>query len=59
MSNREPKTQITESLLREVITSYNKLHGSYKLNTIQVMTTDEIIRKIAEDLKKEHVEDKR
>jgi hypothetical protein len=59
MSNQEPKTQITESLIREVITSYNKLKGSYRLNTIQVMTPDEIIQKIAEDLKNEHVENKR
>jgi hypothetical protein len=59
MSNQEPKTQITESLIREVITSYNKLKGSYRLNTIQVMTPEEIIKKIAEDLKNEHVEDKR
>lgn len=59
MSNQEPKTQITESLIREVITSYNKLKGSYRLNTIQVMTPDEIIKKIAEDLKNEHAENKR
>ena len=59
MSNQEPKTEITESLVREVITSYNKLKGSYRLNTIQVMTPEEIIRKIAEDLQKEHVENKR
>ena len=59
MSNQEPKTQITESLIREVITSYNKLKGSYRLNTIQVMTPEEIIKKIAEDLKNEHAEDKR
>lgn len=53
------QTPITESLIREVITSYNKLKGEYKLNTLLVMTPDEIIKQIAEDLKKEHVEDKR
>jgi len=53
------QTQITESLIREVITSYNKLKGEYKLNTLLVMTPDEIIKQIAEDLKKEHAEDKR
>jgi len=53
------QTPITESLIREVITSYNKLKGEYKLNTLLVMTPDEIIKQIAEDLKKEHAEDKR
>jgi hypothetical protein len=53
------QTPITESLIREVITSYDKYRGKYKLNTLLVMTPDEIIKQIAEDLKKEHVEDKR
>jgi len=53
------QTPITESLIREVLTSYDKYRGKYKLNTLLVMTPDEIIKQIAEDLKKEHVEDKR
>jgi hypothetical protein len=53
------QTPITESLIREVITSYNKLKGEYKLNTLLVMTPDEIIKQIAEDLKREHAKDKR
>jgi alkanesulfonate monooxygenase SsuD/methylene tetrahydromethanopterin reductase-like flavin-dependent oxidoreductase (luciferase family) len=53
------QTPITESLIREVITSYDKYRGKYRLNTLLVMTPDEIIKQIAEDLKKEHVEDKR
>jgi hypothetical protein len=42
-----------------VITSYNKHKGEYKLNTLLRLTPDEIIQKIAEDLQKEYVEDKR
>ncbi len=53
------QTPITESLIREVITSYDKYRGKYKLNTLLMMTPDEIIKQIAEDLKKEHAEDKR
>ena len=53
------QTPITESLIREVITSYDRYRGKYKLNTLLVMTPDEIIKQIAEDLKKEHVENKR
>ncbi len=51
--------QISESLIREVITSYNKHKGEYKLNTLLRLTPDEIIQKIAEDLQKEYVEDQR
>ena len=53
------QTPITESLIREVLTSYDKYRGKYKLNTLLMMTPDEIIKQIAEDLKKEHAEDKR
>lgn len=53
------QTPITESLIREVLTSYDKYRGKYKLNTLLVMTPDEIIKQIAEDLKKEHAENKR
>ena len=53
------QTPITESLIREVLTSYDKYRGKYKLNTLLMMTPDEIIKQIAEDLKKEHAENKR
>lgn len=53
------QTPITESLIREVITSYDKYRGKYKLNTLLMMTPDDIIKQIAEDLKREHAEDKR
>jgi hypothetical protein len=53
------QTPITESLIREVITSYDKYRGKYKLNTLLMMTPDEIIKQIADDLKKAHAEDKR
>jgi alkanesulfonate monooxygenase SsuD/methylene tetrahydromethanopterin reductase-like flavin-dependent oxidoreductase (luciferase family) len=53
------QTPITESLIREVLTSYDKYRGQYRLNTLLVMTPDEIIKQIAEDLKKEHAKDKR
>jgi hypothetical protein len=53
------QTPITESLIREVITSYDKYRGKYKLNTLFMMTPDEIIKQIAEDLKKEHAENQR
>jgi hypothetical protein len=53
------QTPITESLIREVITSYDRYRGKYKLNTLLMMTPDEIIKQIAEDLKKEHAKDKR
>ena len=53
------QTPITESLIRDVITSYDKYTGKYKLNTLMMMTPDDIIKQIAEDLKREHAEDKR
>jgi alkanesulfonate monooxygenase SsuD/methylene tetrahydromethanopterin reductase-like flavin-dependent oxidoreductase (luciferase family) len=53
------QTPITESLIREVLTSYDKYRGKYKLNTLLVMTPDEIIKQIAEDLKREHAKDKK
>ena len=53
------QTPITERLIREVLTSYDKYRGQYKLNTLLVMTPDEIIKRIAEDLKREHAKDKR
>jgi len=53
------QTPITESLIREVITSYDKYRGKYKLNTLFMMTPDEIIEQIAKDLNKSNAEDKR
>jgi alkanesulfonate monooxygenase SsuD/methylene tetrahydromethanopterin reductase-like flavin-dependent oxidoreductase (luciferase family) len=50
---------ITESLVREVLTSYDKYRGQYRLNTLLVMTPDEIIEQIAEDLKREYAKDQR
>lgn len=46
----DTQTQITESLIREVITSYNKHKGEYKLNTLLRLTPDEIISQITKDL---------
>ena len=54
-----PKTQITESLIREVISSYNKHKGEYRLDAPIFLTVDEIINRIMVDLKKEHAENKR
>ena len=58
-NNSHPQTPITESLIREVISSYNKHKGEYKMNTLLRLTPEEIIQKIAEDLQKEYDEDKR
>lgn len=59
MSNQEPKTQITQSLVREVISSYNILKGKYRLDAPMFLTTDEIIEQITKDLNKANVEDQR
>lgn len=48
------QTPMTESLIRKVITSYDRYKGQYKLNTLLVMTSDDIIKQIANDLKEEH-----
>jgi hypothetical protein len=53
------ETPITESLVREVISSYNKLKGEYKLNALKFRTADEIIEQITKDLNQANVEDKR
>ena len=53
-NNSHPKTQITESLIREVITSYNKHKGEYRLDAPIFLTVDEIINRIMIDLNKEH-----
>ena len=59
MSNQEPKTPITESLVREVISSYNSLKGKYRLDAPIFLTADEIIEQITKDLNKTNVEDQR
>lgn len=51
--------QVSESLIREVITSYNKLKGEYKLESLKFRTVDEIIEQIAKDLNEAHAEDQR
>ncbi len=56
---KDVKTPITESLVRDIITSYNKHKGEYKLNTLLRLTPDEIISKITEDLNQENGKDKR
>ena len=53
------QTPITESLVREVITSYNKLKREYKLEALKFRTVDEIIEQITKDLNETNVEDKR
>jgi len=58
-NNSHPKTQITESLVREVISSYNKLKREYRLDAPMFLTTDEIIEQIAKDLNEAHAKDKR
>ena len=49
-NDSHPKTQITESLVREVISSYNKHKSEYRLNTLLRLTPDEIIEQITKDL---------
>jgi len=55
----DTKTPITESLVREVISSYNKLKREYRLDAPMFRTADEIIEQITKDLNKAHAEDKR
>ncbi len=53
------QTPVTASLVREVITSYNKLKGEYKLNALKFRTVDEIIEQITKDLNEANVKNKR
>jgi hypothetical protein len=53
------QTPITESLIREVISSYNKLKREYRLDAPMFLTADEIIEQITKDLNEAHAEDKR
>ena len=58
-NDSQPKTQITESLVRQIITSYDKHRREYRLDAPIFMTADEIINQIMIDLKQEHAENKR
>ena len=53
------QTPITESLVRQIITSYDKHKRQYRLDAPIFMTADEIINQIMIDLKQEHVKNKR
>jgi hypothetical protein len=53
------QTPVTASLVREVISSYNKLKGEYKLNALKFRTVDEIIEQITKDLNNSNVENQR
>jgi hypothetical protein len=56
---KDIQTPITESLVREVISSYNKLKREYRLDAPMFRTADEIIEQIAKDLNEVHAKDKR
>ena len=56
---KDIQTPITESLVRQIITSYDKHKRKYRLDTPIFMTAEEIITQIMIDLKQEHAEDKR
>jgi tRNA uridine 5-carbamoylmethylation protein Kti12 len=53
------QTPITESLVRQIITSYDKHRREYRLDAPIFMTADEIINQIMIDLKQEHDKNKR
>lgn len=53
------QTPITESLVRQIITSYDKHKREYRLDAPIFMTADEIINQIMIDLKQEHAKNKR
>jgi hypothetical protein len=57
MSDQKSNTPITESLVREVISSYNSLKGKYRLDAPMFLTADEIIAQITKDLNKANAED--
>ena len=46
----ETKLQVTESLVREIVTTYNQYKGQYKMNSLFFMTSDDIIKQITKDL---------
>ena len=47
---KETKTPITESLIREIISTYNHYKGQYKMNSLKFMSTDDIVEQIKKDL---------
>ena len=53
------QTPITESLVRQIITSYDKHRREYRLDAPIFMTADEIINQIMIDLKQENAKNKR
>lgn len=58
----ESKTPITESLVREIVSTYNHYKGQYKINSLKFMTTDDIVEQITKDLNEKnqlHVRSKR
>jgi tRNA uridine 5-carbamoylmethylation protein Kti12 len=56
---KDIQTPITESLVRQIITSYDKHKREYRLDAPIFMTADEIINQIMIDLKQEHAKNKR
>lgn len=44
------KTEVTASLIREIISTYNHYKGQYKMNSLKFMTTDDIVEQITKDL---------
>lgn len=46
----ETKLQVTESLIREIVTTYNQYKGQYRMNSLIQMTPEDIIKQIAKDL---------
>ena len=47
---QHPKTPLTESLVREIISTYNHYKGQYRVNSLIRLTPDEIINQITKDL---------
>jgi tRNA uridine 5-carbamoylmethylation protein Kti12 len=56
---KDIQTPITESLVRQIITSYDKHKKEYRLDAPIFLTVDEIINQIMIDLKQEKIENKR
>ncbi len=46
----ETKLQVTESLVREIVTTYNHYKGHYKMDSLFFKTPDDIIKQITKDL---------
>jgi len=56
---KDIQTPITESLDRQIITSYDKHKKEYRLDAPIFLTVDEIINQIMIDLKQEKIENKK